>query len=381
MLSARAKRHAGVIGPLAGLEAMRPSISVARYWPKIARTLELYRSAQGVPNGKAKQRASRRSFMIALSINWTYQKSVKAPFSRPTIPPTSQVPSGAGILRGPPRQAIPLQQFMGSPGQHSPDLPPLALHPGDHHAVVAGGLVAHPGDHGGFGPLLDRDAFRPGDRAAADRRGMIGDGRASRSARSAYGMKRQERHDRPGKSSTYSAWAFSRRRASASFRLAYPSVDRSASRSARMLSMVAPVPIRPWRRPSGPSSLDDPVIPGGFYPASQGSITRRKQNPAFRCGQNIAICGIGRCSGSGRGRNTVRVVHDLIPHDPTCWIVGTTLAHKAAVPVLFDIQLQLLDAGRLNHQGVLHGGIPRSGWSSSGVATRTDITVLSDPMN
>src|SRR5271165_5483715 len=43
----------------------------------------------------------------------------------------------------------------------------------------------------------------------------------------------------PKKSSTYSAWALSRRRASASFFLAKPSVDRSASSSARICSMVA----------------------------------------------------------------------------------------------------------------------------------------------
>ena len=71
---------------------------------------------------------------------------------------------------------IPLQQLMGSPGQHSPDLPPFALDPWNHHAIVAGRLVPHPGDHGSFGPLLDRNALRPGDGAAPDRRGMIGHG-------------------------------------------------------------------------------------------------------------------------------------------------------------------------------------------------------------
>jgi len=36
--------------------------------------------------------------------------------------------------------------------------------------------VAHPGDDGGLGPLVDGDSFGPGDRAAPDRRGVIGDG-------------------------------------------------------------------------------------------------------------------------------------------------------------------------------------------------------------
>jgi hypothetical protein len=36
--------------------------------------------------------------------------------------------------------------------------------------------VTHPGDHGSFGSLLDRDALRSSHGAAADWRGMIGDG-------------------------------------------------------------------------------------------------------------------------------------------------------------------------------------------------------------
>jgi hypothetical protein len=69
-----------------------------------------------------------------------------------------------------------LQQFMGAPGQHSSDFSALSPHPWNHHAVVAGRLMAQPGDHRYFGPLLNRNAFRPGDSSAADRRGMIGDG-------------------------------------------------------------------------------------------------------------------------------------------------------------------------------------------------------------
>ena len=37
---------------------------------------------------------------------------------------------------------------IGGPGQQPPDLTPLSLDPGNHHAFVAGGLVAQPGDHG-----------------------------------------------------------------------------------------------------------------------------------------------------------------------------------------------------------------------------------------
>ena len=36
--------------------------------------------------------------------------------------------------------------------------------------------MPHPGDKGGFSPLLNRDSFRAGHRAAADGCGMVGDG-------------------------------------------------------------------------------------------------------------------------------------------------------------------------------------------------------------
>jgi hypothetical protein len=93
---------------------------------------------------------------------------------------------------------VAVKQLLGPPGQYSPDLSALALHPWDRHAVVAGRLVAHPGDDGGFGPPPDRDALRPGHGAAADRRGVVVTARASLSARPAWvGVEGQERHDRP----------------------------------------------------------------------------------------------------------------------------------------------------------------------------------------
>jgi len=58
--------------------------------------------------------------------------------------------------------------------------------------------MAHPGDHGRLGPPLDRDALGPGDRAAADRGGVIGDGSCQALAKlSVVRRKRQERHYRP----------------------------------------------------------------------------------------------------------------------------------------------------------------------------------------
>jgi hypothetical protein len=56
--------------------------------------------------------------------------------------------------------------------------------------------MAQPGDDGGFGALLDRDAFGAGHRAAANRRGMSGDGTGQAVGEiSVISMKRQERHN------------------------------------------------------------------------------------------------------------------------------------------------------------------------------------------
>ena len=58
--------------------------------------------------------------------------------------------------------------------------------------------MPHPGDHGGLGPLLDGDALRPGHRAAADRRGVIGDGPGQPVGEvGVAGVEGQERQDRP----------------------------------------------------------------------------------------------------------------------------------------------------------------------------------------
>ncbi len=64
--------------------------------------------------------------------------------------------------------------------------------------VVSGCLVSHPGDNRSFGPLLDLDTFRPGDRAAPDRSGVIGhDLREPVGKIGVIRMKVQERHHCP----------------------------------------------------------------------------------------------------------------------------------------------------------------------------------------
>jgi len=127
---------------------------------------------------------------------------------------------------------------MRSSGQHPSDFTAFSLHPWDYQRVVAGRLMTHPSDHGSLGSLLDGDAFRSGHGAAADRRGMIGDGPChSLGEIGVIAMKAQEREDCPEKVFNVKGLGLTRRQASASFFIANPSVDRSASRSARMRSI------------------------------------------------------------------------------------------------------------------------------------------------
>lgn len=92
---------------------------------------------------------------------------------------------------------IPLKQFMGSPGQHTPDLSTFAPDPWDHHAIVGSRLVTHPGDDGSLGPLLNGDAFRSSNASTSDRRGMVGDSLGNSVGEiNVISVKAQERHDR-----------------------------------------------------------------------------------------------------------------------------------------------------------------------------------------
>lgn len=89
---------------------------------------------------------------------------------------------------------------MGASSQHPPDLLTLAPNSWDRHAVVSGRLVPHPRDQRSLGSLHDRNALRPGDGAAPDRRCMIGDSSCHPVGEiSVIRMKAQERKHRPKK--------------------------------------------------------------------------------------------------------------------------------------------------------------------------------------
>ena len=75
--------------------------------------------------------------------------------------------------RGP--GAVALEQAAGSGGKLLPGAAALALHASDLHVVVARGLMAQPRDGRGFDALLEGNALRASDGAAADGRGVLGD--------------------------------------------------------------------------------------------------------------------------------------------------------------------------------------------------------------
>ncbi len=72
--------------------------------------------------------------------------------------------------------AVAVEQGPAPLGQLPSDGPTLALDAGDDQVVVRRRLVPHPGDDGGLGPAVDGDPLGAGDGAAADRRGVGGDG-------------------------------------------------------------------------------------------------------------------------------------------------------------------------------------------------------------
>ena len=199
--------------------------------------------------------------------------------------------------------AIPFQQFVGPPGEHSANFPPLSFDPGNHHAVVAGRLVPHPGDHSGLGSLLDGNTLRPGDRAASDRRGVIGDGSCHPVGEiSVFLMKAQERDHGPQKvihilglglstSAGIGFLAFGEALGGPlGFKLGTDAFDGCC------------------RCPNAPGEDlpafllgHNPMVPSFLYTPSQCCVTRRQENPALRCGQDRAIgCSDGVCRGARR---------------------------------------------------------------------------------
>lgn len=71
--------------------------------------------------------------------------------------------------------AIFCEELHGALGEQAANFAPPTFFPGNNHGVVTGCLMTEPRDGGGFGALLDGDALRAGDGAAADGRGVFRD--------------------------------------------------------------------------------------------------------------------------------------------------------------------------------------------------------------
>ncbi len=138
--------------------------------------------------------------------------------------------------------------------------------------------MPHPGDDGSFGPLLDRNTFRASDGAAANRRGMIGDGTRELVGKSGVcRVKRQVRHDRSMKILHVLKLNFVTAASIGHFLLGVvvcrPLCSEFSANSVNGRGL----------RPNAPGEylapfllLHDPVIAGCFYPAGESRVTRRQ---------------------------------------------------------------------------------------------------------
>ena len=138
--------------------------------------------------------------------------------------------------------------------------------------------MPHPGDHGCLGPLLDRDAFRPGNRAAADRRCVIRHGPGHPLGEiGVIPMKAQERDHRPQE--VFDVLGLGLVTAAGVGLLLLGEALRGSLgfEIGTNRSMVAAGPTRLGRRPSGPSS---PPRPNDRQRPSPGESGRHRQEGA-----------------------------------------------------------------------------------------------------
>lgn len=161
----------------------------------------------------------------------------------------------------------------------------------DHHTVIASRLVTQPSDDGCCCPLFDRDSFGAGHGAGADRRGVNGDSLGQPVSKiGVVRVESQEHHDRssdvfdilglclfppPNVGHFFLCKPFG---GSLSFEFATDSFD-----------VRRRGPNAPGENLSALLLCDDPMIASDLRTPGQGGVTRSKQNPIFRYGQNLSI--------------------------------------------------------------------------------------------
>jgi hypothetical protein len=146
--------------------------------------------------------------------------------------------------------------------------------------------MSHPGNDGSLGPLLDRDTFRSGHCSASDRCGMSGNGTGQLIGKiSVVLVEGQERYHRSAEVINVLGLGFL---TSVGIGFLPPGISFCGSLGSEF--GLNPLDGRCWRPNTPGEDLPalllghDPMIPGNFHPACEGGVTRRKENPAFRCG-------------------------------------------------------------------------------------------------
>ncbi len=185
------------------------------------------------------------------------------------------------------------QQLLRPLGEHPANLPPLAFDASDLHVVVARRLVPHPSDHRRLGPLLDRDAFRAGDGAAAHRRGMFGDGFGQPLCEiGVIGMEVKKCHDGPEEILDVNLLGLL---PPLGIRLFAFGVGFGGAFDfefgANPFDRVCRCPDAAGEDFAAFLLLDDPMLARGFDSPGQGGITGRKQDPTFGHAQDLPVCG------------------------------------------------------------------------------------------
>lgn len=187
--------------------------------------------------------------------------------------------------------AITVQQSLGTPGQHPPHFPTPALGSGDFHIVIAGGLVSHPGDHGGFGAISDRNPAGTGNGAAADRRGVSGDGVGQPPGEfRVFGVKVEELQYGGLKIldvfglCLVSPFGVGGPASGVAFGGAF-----GQQLGPDPLDRFGRGPDAARKQATAPLFPDDPVIAGRFHASCQAGVARRQQFPACGHGHDAAI--------------------------------------------------------------------------------------------
>jgi hypothetical protein len=243
------------------------------------------------------------------------------------IPPSTidlQRPLQRAVLVAWLSPAIPLQQLLGTLGEHTTNLPPLPFDPRDHHSFVAGRLVTHPSDDGGFRPSstgirsILATVLLPTGLAVGDGTGQpVGQ----------MGVKGEESYHRPVEILDV-------------FGLRLLTIP-GGSLLLLGVALFGPLGVqfgtnpldRRRRRLDAPGEhlpahllLHNLVITGGLHPTGETCVPWTEESPAVRCDQDGAVGGPDQVRGGARDEGIVvhaTSIRQLLPQENTTILVTT----------------------------------------------------------